>query len=490
MTRHLLLLSAATALLCCSICRAAEHPNVLFIAVDDLRPELGCYGHPLVKSPNIDSLASRGLLFERAYCQQAVCAPSRISLLTGLRPDSTGIYDLQHPMRKNLPDAISLPQHFKDNGYETVSLGKIYHHASDDNFIGWTGKAWRPEGKWQGRGYLAPESIARIQTSADTPGYSGVGPAFEAANVEDSEYPDGTTADRALVELRRLAQQQKPFFLAVGFLKPHLPFNAPQRYWDLYDRDAIAVPQMTTWPAGAASMAGTNWGELRKYAGMPQKGLMPHEDAISLIQGYYACVSYTDALIGQVVDELDRLGLRDNTVIILWGDHGWKLGNYGAWCKHTNFEWDTHVPMILCDPRGQLAGKRTKALVEFVDIFPTLAELCQLEVPETCEGTSMVPLLKDPGRPWKLAALSQYPRGKVMGYSLRTSGPYRYTEWIERKTGEIVARELYDHSESSTAKRNLADLPEYAEAVKELSALLDRGNGWKAVRMLLQKPSR
>jgi iduronate 2-sulfatase len=486
MKRTFLLLTLSFSLFLAATSHAAERKNVLFFAIDDLRPELACYGHPNIKSPQIDRLASQGLLFERAYCQQAVCAPSRISLLTGLRPDTTGIYDLQHPLRQTKPDVLSMPQYFQRSGYETVSLGKIYHHTGDDNSIGWTGKAWRPEGKWTGRGYLAPDSIRRIQPPESAHGHPGVGPAYEWANVPDEAYPDGTTAVKATEELRRLEKGDKPFFLAVGFVRPHLPFNAPQKYWDLYDRADIKVPQQGAWPKGSPSLAGTQWGELRKYTGMPRSGPMPKDEAINLIHGYYACVSYMDALVGQVVGELERLGLRDDTVIILWGDHGWKLGDYGAWCKHTNFELDTHVPLILSVPGRLAVGRRTKAPVEFVDIFPTLAELCGLDVPDSCEGTSMVPLVEDPDRPWKEAAFSQYPRGKVMGYSLR-SGNWRYTEWIDRRTGDVVGRELYDHSAGPAADRNLADEPEFADTVKKLSALLDGGQGWQVVRKRLSR---
>ncbi len=458
---------------------AAPARNILFIAVDDLRPELGCYGHPLIKSPCIDRLAARGTLFEQAYCQQAVCAPSRASLLTGLRPDSTGIYDLDHPVRKTIPKVLSMPQHFRKHGYETVSLGKIYHHHDDDNGIGWTVDAWHPKGNWKGRGYLTPEAQKQIDTGPRKG--AGVGPALEAAPVEDGEYPDGVTAEKAIEWLRKFKQEGKPFFLAVGILKPHLPFNAPQRYFDLYDPAKIRVSDQRAWPEGMPSCAGSNWGELKGYTDIPN-GASRLEDGMSvrLIQAYFACVSYIDAMIGKVVDELDRLGLGESTAIILWGDHGWKLSEYGAWCKHTNFELDTHVPLILCAP-GSGRGQRSKALVEYVDIFPTLSELCGLPVPESCEGTSMAPLLKDPAREWKAAAFSQYPRGKLMGYTMR-SGPWRYTEWIDRKSGEVAHRELYDHAAGPVASRNVADDPRNAETVKRLSALLDKGRGWKKIQ--------
>jgi iduronate 2-sulfatase len=461
---------------------ATKARNVLFVAVDDLRPELGCYGHPVIKSPNLDRLAADGLLFNRAYCQQAVCAPSRISLLTGMRPDSTTVHDLKHPLRRTIPKALSMPQHFLTHGYETVSLGKIYHHGNDDNDIGWTTPAWHPSGDWKGRGYLDPESQANINLKNKT--QRGVGPAFESPDVPDSAYSDGMIADKAIEELRRLKGGAKPFFLAVGFLKPHLPFNAPKRYWDLYDREKIQLSPQKEWPKGMPALAsngnGTSW-EIGGYTNIP-KNTRPYSDDLSkaLIHGYYACVSYMDAQVGRLLNELESLGLRDDTIVILWGDHGWKLSEYSAWCKHTNFEIDTHAPLLLSVP-GSKRGQKTDALVEFVDIFPTLCDLTGLEIPESCEGASMVPLLQDPDQQWKAAAFSQYPRGKVMGYSMR-SGNWRYTEWIDGKSGEVTERELYDHSAGPVATANLAGDPKHADTVKELSALLASGKGWQKLQ--------
>lgn len=453
--------------------------NVLFLPVDDLRPQLHCYGHPLVRSPHIDSLAVRGTLFERAYCQQAICAPSRSSLLSGCRPDTTKIYNLETPLRLAMPDVLSLPQHFLHSGYETVSLGKIYHH-SDDDLPGWSSPPWRAKGAWQGRGYLSPESIAKIRLDAHRP---GCGPAYESADVPDSAYMDGMTADKAVEELRRLAKTGRPFFLAAGFLKPHLPFVAPKRYWDLYDRGNIHLPARDHWPDGMPAVAGMDSGELRQYADIPKSGPVPEELAKTLIHGYCAATSYTDACVGQLLAELDRLGLRDSTVVVLWGDHGWKLGEYGAWCKHTNFEIDTHAPLLLAGP-GVPASTRCGALVEFVDVYPTLCELAGLPVPGHCEGTSMVPLLKDPHRPWKRAAFSQYPRKGAMGHTLRDDR-WRYTEWYDSVTGHCAARELYDHSGGDVAAVNLADEPAHAETAARLSSLLDHGRGWKRVREAL-----
>jgi len=457
---------------------AAERPNVLFIAVDDLRPELGCYGQSLVRSPNIDRLAQSGTVFLKAYCQQAVCAPSRASLLSGCRPDTTKIYDLQTPLHKSMPDVLTLPHLFKNSGYTTISLGKIYHRADDDP-EGWTE---RDAVANRGLRYALKENqeiIRRKHQIAKKKGeriryWHGCANATERADVADDTYRDGAICVAAVDALRQ--HQQVPFFLAVGFHRPHLPFVAPKRYWDLYDREQFPLPSRVK-PVGAPTIAFDNWGELRAYRDILNAELLNEAKTRELIHGYYACVSYVDALVGRLLDELDRLGLRDRTVVVLWGDHGWKLGDYGQWCKHTNFEFDTHAPLIFRAP-GFVGNQRSPSLVEFVDIYPTLADLCGLGVPHHCEGVSLVPLLKDPKRSWKTAAFSQYPRAEnVMGYSMRTDR-YRYTEWLNQDTGEVMATELYNHDTGQLASRNLASDPDCADTAKRLSAKLKAG--WKA----------
>jgi iduronate 2-sulfatase len=484
-----------------SLASAARRPrNVVFIAVDDLRPQLGCYGHARIKSPNIDKLAASGTRFDRAYCQQAVCAPTRASLLTGARPDSTRVHDLQTPLNTVRPDLVSLPHHFKRNGYQTLSLGKIYHHINEDPDA-WTSPPWQPQSDWAGgwMAYRDPMSAVAVRQSYAALRHTyqeavragkkpvapqfGRGPAYEGPDVADNAYPDGMTCDKAIEELTRL--KDKPFFLAAGFVKPHLPFNAPKRYWDLYAPEDIELPSRMDWPENMPNLAGSEWGELRAYTGIPAKGPVDNATMRMMIHGYYACVSYMDAQVGRLLGAMDRLGLRDNTAVILWGDHGWKLGDYGAWCKHTNMELDTHVPMILSAPGMGKAGASCGALVEYVDIYPTLAEVCGLGVPDHCEGKSMVPLLADPHRKWKAAAFSQYPRGKnIMGYSMRT-GQWRYTEWIAQDTGEIIERELYDHQSSDTASANLAGLSVHSALIRDLSEMLDKGRGWRKVRQAI-----
>jgi arylsulfatase A-like enzyme len=447
-------------------------PNVLFIAVDDLRPELGAYGHEQIQSPNMDRLADEGLIFDRAYCQQAICMSSRASLLSGYRPDRYGIYQ-NGPLFSHVPDALTLNQHFLNNGYETVGLGKIYHHGSDLE-SGWTRVPARPKGDWTGRGYLDEASVRSVKEGEKKPRQDkrkGMGPAFEGPDVPDNAYADGKIAELALEELNRL--KDTPFFLAVGFYKPHLPFNAPKKYWDLYDEAAIQLADNPFLPAGAPPEALTDWGELRGYHGMPKEGPMPDDLARQLIHGYYACVSYTDAQVGKLLDELDRLGLADNTIVVLWGDHGWKLGEHGMWAKHTNFERDTRVPLIIRAPGMQARGKRTAALTELVDLYPTLSELCGLPLPPHLEGMSFVSLLNDPDQPWKQAAFSQYPRDHdtLMGYSMRTNR-YRYTEWRRTEDGSVNSLELYDHQVDPQENVNIATEAENQEIIAALARLL------------------
>ncbi|MBN2475488.1 MAG: sulfatase [Pirellulales bacterium] len=473
--------------------------NVLFFAVDDLRPETGGYGNPIIKTPHIDELASRGTLFCRAYCQQAVCSPSRTSLLTGRRPDTTGVYDLQTHFRLNLPDVVTLPQHFKQCGYHTQGFGKIYHGGLDDPHS-WSVPHWSPPGP----GYGKPETLTALdeqrkqlrakyggpssevlQRDAKTgavlkrsaPKYRVRGPAWEDPDVADAALPDGKTAARAIRVLRQV--RHKPFFLAVGFLKPHLPFVAPKKYYELYQREELHLATNPFPPKDVPAIAMHNWGELRNYSGIPPRGSLSDAMALDLVHGYYAATSYVDAQIGRVLDELDRLGLREKTVIVLWGDHGWQLGEHGLWCKHTNFEIATRVPLIFSAPAQKQPGAKTDALAEFVDIYPTLCDLCSLPIPDGLEGTSLAPVMEDPKRAWKTAALSQYPRGKVMGYSMRTDR-YRYTEWLPRAGGAPVARELYDHRNDPQENVNLAGLPESAEMVSQLSRHLKAG--WRAAR--------
>ncbi len=461
---------------------AAEKMNVLFIAVDDLRPALGCLGDPAAKTPNIDKLASGGTAFLRAYCQQAVCSPSRSSLLTGCRPDTTKVYDLVTHFRKAIPDVVTLPQHFKANGYYVRGVGKIYHGGYDDP-PSWSERWEKSPGKNFGPEGLKVLAQAKADAKANNQDVSRVrGLPTEAPEVEDEYLNDGATAKRAIELLQANKESGKQFFLAVGFAKPHLPFVAPKKYWEMQDVSKLPAAGPPERPKDAPAYASQNGGELRAYVGMPKTGPIPDDEAKKLVHGYYAAVSYMDAQVGRVLDELTRLGLDKNTVVVLWGDHGWHLGDHSMWCKHTNYEMAARAGLVLRAPNQKEKGKTTRGLVEFVDIFPTLSELCGLKLPAHLEGTSFAPLLDQPDRTWKTAAFSQYPRGSketgpLMGYAMKTDR-YRYVEWRSRKNGELVATELYDHTTDPNEDANIAGRPENGELIKELAQQLSAG--WKA----------
>jgi iduronate 2-sulfatase len=454
-------------------------PNVLFIAVDDLRPEFGAYGSKHIYSPNLDRLARLGVTFERAYCQQAVCSPSRSSLLTGTRPDTTKVWDLVTHFRTAIPDVVTLPQHFKQNGYFVQGMGKLYHGGYDDP------PSWSvPWSNPRVAMYGLPENEARQKASRgqNTPGIRG--PAFEGAAVPDNTFHDGALAEMAVQALGEMAKKNQPFWLGVGFTKPHLPFVAPKKYWDLYDPAKIQLASNPFRPKDAPDYAVLPGGELRAYQDIPA-GPIPDELARQLKHGYYAAISYMDAQLGKVLDELDRLKLRDNTIIVLWGDHGWKLGEHGAWCKHSNVENDTHAPLLIASPGLKTAGKRSRALVEFVDIYPTLAELCGLAAPAHLEGTSLVPVLRDPAKAVKTAAFSQYPRPnqgqRLMGYSMRTER-YRFTRWVQRNDHtKVAAVELYDQQTDPQENVNIANDPKNAALVAKLTAQWEQG--WRGAQV-------
>ncbi len=459
---------------------AAPKPNVLFIAVDDLKPLLGCYGDKMVKSPNIDRLAARGVVFERAYCNQALCAPSRNALMTGMRPTSLGIYDLGTNFRQAAPDAVTMSQYFMKHGYRAEALGKIFHvgHGNHEDPASWSVPHW----KANSIAYVLPENRAKEGLTREEALFSNQpaarlsrGAAYEAADVADNAYPDGKIANEAILRLRKArSKADEPFFLAVGFLKPHLPFCAPKKYWDLYDRAKFTVPSLRTPPEGAPKYAPTGWGELRQYSDMPESGPVTDEQARTLIHGYYATVSYMDAQLGKVLDELDRLGLAQNTIIVLWGDHGWHLGDHGWWSKHDNYEQATRIPLIVSAPGVTKPGTRAaNALVETVDIYPTLAELAGLpapQVPQGMDGKSFVPVLRDPMLSTRDYIFHVYPRGERIGRAVRTAR-YRLVEWkVPGAAAETADLELYDYEKDPLETKNLAG--ELPEVVQRLRAML------------------
>ena len=457
-------------------------PNLLFIAVDDLRPEFGAYGSKYIHSPNLDRLAKQGVTFTRAYCQQAVCSPSRSSLMTGARPDTTKVWDLVTHFRAAMPEVVTLPQHFKQNDYFVQGMGKLYHGGYDD------GPSWSvPWSSPKVVTYGLPENEARQKASRGQSGQGIRGPAFEGADVPDNSFHDGALAEMAVQALGEMAKRNQPFWLGVGFIRPHLPFVAPRKYWDLYDPAKIQLAPNPFRPKDAPEYAVQPGGELRSYKDIPT-GPIPDDLARQLKHGYYAAISYMDAQLGRVLDELDRLKLRENTVIVLWGDHGWKLGEHGAWCKHSNVENDTNAPLLIAAPGLKAAGARNAALVEFVDVYPTLAELCGLSLPGHLEGTSLVPLLRNKAKSVKTAAFSQYPRGgqgkALMGYSMRTER-YRFTRWVQRHDPPEVARvdavELYDHQADPRENLNLANDPKYASLVAQLTQQWEKG--WRGANL-------
>ena len=432
--------------------------NVLFIIVDDLRPMLGCYGHPEMHTPNIDRLAQRGTLFDRAYCQYPLCSPSRTSMITGLRPETTGVLNNSIDFRQRLPGVVTLPQHFKSHGYHTQSVGRIAHLPRlQDDENSWSTRSWRPT--W------IPFDI---QTT----------PSWQALDVEDDELRDGKVAKRSVQVLEQIKEQQ--FFLAVGFYKPHLPWKTPRKYFELYDTQDFDLPASFIPPKDAPARALTNWGAIRNYQDIPS-GMEPLSDAktLELIRAYAAATSYIDAQIGRVLDQLDTLGLSENTVIVFCGDHGHHLGEHGIWGKQTLFEVSLRSPLIVSVPRQQPA--ETNALAELVDIYPTLCDTCQIPIPLELEGISLLPVIEQPAHPWKTAAFSQFNRGAVIGNSIRTE-QYRYTEWGQDGSSGV---ELYDYNADPNETVNIANLPENAELLTHLSEQLHAG--WQAALPEMQE---
>lgn len=453
----------------------ANRPNVLFIAVDDLGPRLGCYGDPVAITPNLDRLAARGTLFARAYCQQAVCSPSRQSLLSGRRPDSIRVWDLKSVFRETAPDVVALPEYFKQHGYFTRSFGKIYHDGLPDS------KSWSVPAQLESvskrEDYRLPENRAPQRDKGQKAA------ATEFVEAPEDAYPDGKVAAGAVAALEELSREPgRPFFLAVGIRKPHLPFTAPKKYWDLYEQADLPPVARPDVPAGAPEIALHNSVELRGYSDQPGDGPWTPAQIATLRRGYYAAVSFADAQIGRVLDALERTGLAKNTIVVIWGDHGFHLGEHGLWAKTTNYEADVRVPLIVATPGDRPRGVRTVALVELLDLYPTLAELCELPPAPGIEGRSFATNLGDATAPGRPAAFSQFPRpwlpGKkipepeFMGYSVRTA-TQRYVEWRRTGTGEVVARELYTYEGDELLEQvNQASQPGFQEAVARMGDLL------------------
>lgn len=539
------LTSFGTHLVAQKAAKPTSKPNVLFIAIDDLKPILGCYGNKLVKTPNIDRLARMGTVFGSNYCQQAVCGPTRASIMTGMRPDYTKIWDLKTKMRDMNPDIVTIPQYFISQGYATSGIGKIYHpscvdkkndkpswsipylvapasdyvnglpvkkHYQSPELKALAGneepklkKNGKPDTKVNGKSKADGTGTEKVVDDEDS-GEGTRGPASECLDLPDNAYEDGINALIAKRQIIALSKEKQPFFMAVGFHKPHLPFVSPKKYWDLYKREDMPLAEFQEHAKNSLDFAYESTGELKNYADIP--GAVTIKDQLNrvglnkdkqkeLVHAYYAAISYTDAQVGILLNTLDSLGTLNNTIIVLWGDHGWHLGDHDQWGKHTNFEQATRAPLIFAAPNMK-GGQTSNSMTEFVDVFPTLCDLSGVPIPTNLAGKSLKPLMKDPKATVKTFSMSQYPRklkknsksaaekadpelGKLMGYTLRTD-KYRYTVWMNRDfrsnkepfaADRVYTTELYDYEKDPLEKVNYATDKKYAAIAKDLQAKME-----------------
>ncbi|RPG83717.1 MAG: hypothetical protein CBC33_008555 [Coraliomargarita sp. TMED73] len=494
------LLAGILVTLAVSLPLEAGRPNVLFIAVDDLKPTIGCYGYTQAMTPNFDKLASAGTTFLNAHCQQALCGPSRVSLLTGYYPDTLGIYGMgseRYKLRSKYPDILTLPQHFKNSGYVVIGTGKIFDPRNVEgdwkgpqDAISWTrffgGKQFNSEtgGPKYGGRYHDP-TVGALSTRLYKEGKgngligkalreyvrnNGGGPAVECYDVPDDAYGDGAIANWGIEQLEELKDSRQAFFLAVGFEKPHLPFVAPEKYWNLYDRDQLELEPVQQYPQGAPAVAETDYVEARTYSGIPAEGVIPESIQRELLHGYLACVSYVDAQVGRLIDKLVSTGLAQDTIVVFWGDHGFHLGDKAIWGKHTNYEQSTRSPLIISNVGRR--GQKTDGPVNLLDIFPTLCELIGLDTPVGLDGKSLVPILEGSAKSVRNYAASIYGHSGHWGIATRTER-YRYVSWYKAvqnkgwqgnrylETPEFV--ELYDYVEDPHEQVNLSGLAEYAD---------------------------
>jgi len=434
--------------------------NVLFMISDDLNATLGCYHHPLVQSPNLDRLAARGVRFEHAYCQYPLCNPSRASLLTGLRPDETGVENNGTHFRENVPDVVTMPQMFRQNGYFVARVGKLYHYGVPGE-IGTSGKmddapSWMQVVNPIGRDKADEDKIFSL-----VPGQFGGVMSWLAADGTDEEQTDGIGAAAAIQLMEE--HRDEPFFIAMGFYRPHTPYVAPKKYFELYPLDKIQLAKDPADDDGDIPPAALG---SRK----PEEKKLNDQLRREAIQAYHASTTFMDAQAGKVIDAVERLGLADNTVIVMTSDHGYHLGEHNLWKKQSIFEESARVPLIIAAPNTRARGATSNRVAELVDLYPTLADLCRLEAPPHVSGKSLRPLLDDPNKPHKEAAVSQVNRGgrdSVRGYSVRTER-WRYTEWNDGKQGS----ELYDHTVDAHEYHNLADDPAHLTTVANLRRLM------------------
>lgn len=445
-----------------------KHENIILIICDDLRCELGCYGNSPVISPNIDKLAGEGVLFSRAYCNIAVSGASRASLLTGLRPTRNRFNMWNSRVDKDAPDAVTIQQAFKDNGYATVSNGKIYHHNDEKSNCFWD--ETMPVNFLD---YHSDENL-EIMAELERSGKGKRGYFYEHGDYADGDYLDAKVAEKSIKDMRRLSREGKPFFLGIGFTRPHLPFIVPERYWNMYDHDSITIPDNYRLKDGnlIPPEAIPGWSELRVYTGIPSGGPLDEETAKLMIHGYYAAVSYVDAQVGRIIDAVKELGLEDNTSIILIGDNGWNLGEHGAWCKHCILNTSLNVPMIIKSP-VTTADKSFKndRIVDFVDIYPTICDLAGIANPEGLEGESLMPLLKSPGAKSKGYAVCRWDNSFTL-----IEKELFYTEWWDNND-KTVGRLLFDHSNDPAENYNVAHRKKYEKTVKKMSRKLREKRG-------------
>lgn len=443
--------------------------NVLFIAVDDLRPELGCYGRNQIHSPNIDELAASAFIFDRAYCQVPVCGASRASLLTGTLPTSSRFLGYDARMDEDAPGLTTLPGHFKNQGYHTVNYGKVSHFP-DDQEDSWSEAPLRPDwhklpdGSWSWEGWHDYQEANNIYLDKNHPKKAGL--AFEGPDVPDSAYADGRNIAMAIKKLEALKELDQPFFFGVGLLKPHLPFNAPKKYWDLYGAEDIKLAENPFPPADVPEEGRPNWGELRAYAGIPSEGPVPDSTALKLVHGYYACISYVDVLIGSLLDELSRLDLDQSTIVVLWSDHGYFTGEHGFWCKHALYELATRVPLIIKVP-GREQPQRIKSTVELVDLYPTLCELNGLPLPDHLQGKSFTRAFSDKDYQHRDFAYSRYFTGESI---LKDS--CRYTAYFDEQNA-LLSEMLFDHQMDPEENHNMASPEEYGSLKAECKLLIE-----------------
>ncbi|MBK0383699.1 sulfatase [Pedobacter sp. SD-b] len=460
-----------TIIILMSLTSIAQHlpkkPNVLFIVIDDLRPELICYNKNQIKSPNIDNLAQNGLTFSNSYCNVPVCGASRASFLTGVRPARNRFLVADTRADIDLPGNLSLPMYLKQNGYTTLSLGKVFHNP-DDDLSSWSEKPLIIEGASH-TNYVNKADILFAKKAEEDGNNGKRGPAFELGEeTNPTMYPDGKIAQMAVGKLDSLKNANKPFFLAVGFHKPHLPFVAPKKYFDLYKLEDLKVASNQFVPKNAPSQAISASGELRThYTGVPTDRILPDDYAISLRQAYYASISFVDEMVGQVLDKLKTTGINENTIVVLIGDHGYNLGEHAMWGKHNTFETALRAPLIISAP-GLSEGKKTVSLAEFVDIYPTITELCGFKIPSHCQGQSLVPILKNPETKVKDEIYALW-RGAECVHTI----DFAYTEWRDPKKNHITESMLYDLKKDPNENVSVAKDLKYKPVIQRLSKKIE-----------------